>query len=158
MDELEKHAGGGSGGAQLTMITDLNISSFSSRVRYSVNKVSLLSATDARIFTAMFSPKPRPRVARLHLRRPRAKQQVRYASGGAVEQPPPAGGQLPSVATSSLLRTTRDAALRSRGLIWRDELEQDAVGGRETRKMNVYQAVRDAMRCATDLYDAERCL
>ena len=86
------------------------------------------------------------------------KQQVRYASGGAVEQPPPAGGQLPSVATSSLLRTTRDAALRSRGLIWRDELEQDAVGGRETRKMNVYQAVRDAMRCATDLYNAERCL
>ncbi|KAF9469312.1 thiamine diphosphate-binding protein [Collybia nuda] len=69
----------------------------------------------------------------------------------AVE-PPPAGGHLPSIATSQVLRTTRDAALRTPGLSWADEdssgPSRNIVGGRETRKMNTYQAVRDAMSIA----------
>lgn len=74
------------------------------------------------------------------------------SSSGAAE-PPPAGGHLPNIATSSLLRTTRDSALRTPGLRWVDEdnvsSQGNLVSGRETRKMNLYQAVRDAMRCAT---------
>ncbi|KAH9958311.1 thiamine diphosphate-binding protein, partial [Russula dissimulans] len=62
---------------------------------------------------------------------------------------PPAGGHLPSVATSRILRTTREAALRTPGIKWLDvdgsSPLQNTIGGRETRKMNVYQAVRDAM-------------
>lgn len=64
-------------------------------------------------------------------------------------EPPPAGGHLPSVSNSQLLRSTRDAALRSPGIRWADEDDSGSsniVGGRETRKMNTYQAVRDAMR------------
>ncbi|KAI0064536.1 pyruvate dehydrogenase [Artomyces pyxidatus] len=67
----------------------------------------------------------------------------------AVE-PPPAGGHLPSIATSKVLRTTRDSSLRTPGIQWKDEGSgaPTIVGGRETRKMNVYQAVRDAMSIA----------
>lgn len=54
---------------------------------------------------------------------------------------------MPGVATSQLLRPTRDAALRTPGLVWKDE-DTSSLGGRETRKMNVYQAVRDAMATA----------
>ena len=75
-------------------------------------------------------------------------------SGGAVE-PPPAGGHLPTVADSWLLRTTRESALRTPGLTWTDESDaatrgpiRDMVQSRETRKMNLYQSVRDAMRYA----------
>ncbi|KAF4576298.1 3-methyl-2-oxobutanoate dehydrogenase (2-methylpropanoyl-transferring) [Pleurotus pulmonarius] len=71
-------------------------------------------------------------------------------NSSAVE-PPPAGGHLPSVSNSQLLRSTRDAALRSPGIRWTDEDESGSaniVGGRETRKMNTYQAVRDAMSIA----------
>ncbi|KAL0946566.1 hypothetical protein HGRIS_012769 [Hohenbuehelia grisea] len=64
-------------------------------------------------------------------------------------EPPPAGGHLPSVATSQLLRTTRESALRAPRIKWIDEDStgpvKPVVGGRETRKMNTYQAVRDAM-------------
>ena len=71
---------------------------------------------------------------------------------GASLEPPPAGGHLPSVATSRLLRSTRDSALRTPGLKWSDEDDaspaREIVGGRETRKMNMYQAVRDALRYA----------
>ncbi|GJE87100.1 pyruvate dehydrogenase [Phanerochaete sordida] len=66
-------------------------------------------------------------------------------------EPPPAGGHLPSIATSSFLRTTRDTALRAPGLRWIDADSaalDDVVAGRETRKMNLYQAVRDAMSVA----------
>ncbi|KAG7092809.1 2-oxoisovalerate dehydrogenase subunit beta 2, mitochondrial [Marasmius oreades] len=74
---------------------------------------------------------------------------VRFSS--SVE-PPPAGGHLPSVATSQLLRSTRDTALRTPDLVWVDEgsseTSESLVGGRETRKMNTYQAVRDAMSVA----------
>lgn len=73
------------------------------------------------------------------------------AADGATLEPPPAGGHLPSVATSRLMRTTREAALRTPGLRWTDPdepgaHEREIVSGRETRKMNLYQAVRDAMR------------
>ena len=64
-------------------------------------------------------------------------------------EPPPAGDHLPSISTSKILRTTREAALRTLGIKWLDEDGssplQNTIGGRETRKMNVYQAVRDAM-------------
>ena len=76
------------------------------------------------------------------------------ATEGASVEPPPPGGHLPSIATSSLLRTTRDRALRTPGIKWVDEHEDyrggehavSAVGGREARKMNLYQSVRDALR------------
>ena len=71
-------------------------------------------------------------------------------------EPPPAGGHLPSVATSKILRSTREAALRTPGIKWLDEDGisplQNTIGGRETRKMNLYQAVRDAMGCANSAH------
>jgi hypothetical protein len=68
----------------------------------------------------------------------------------SLAEPPPPGGHLPSIATSQLLRTTRERALRTPGLVWND----DATAGRECRKMNVYQAVRDALRsvCYVEYY------
>jgi hypothetical protein len=73
----------------------------------------------------------------------------RWQSTVAVE-PPPAGGHLTAVASSQLLRATRETALRTPGLTWSDEHDsgpvRNIVGGRETRKMNLYQAVRDALR------------
>jgi 2-oxoisovalerate dehydrogenase E1 component beta subunit len=67
-----------------------------------------------------------------------------------IAEPPPAGGHLPSIATSKILRATRDSAIRTPGIKWIDDEDntppKDMVGGRETRKMNTYQAVRDAMR------------
>lgn len=66
--------------------------------------------------------------------------------------PPPADGHLPSVASSELLRTKRDTGLRTPGIIWAgDDVNAPpriALGGRETRKMNTYQAIRDAMSIA----------
>ena len=71
----------------------------------------------------------------------------------------------PTVATSQLLRMSQDASLATPGLIWRDpeeevrlplesdNLARDATGStgapskREVKKMNLYQAVRDAMQC-----------
>lgn len=54
------------------------------------------------------------------------------------------------MATSSFLRTTRDSALRTQGIHWTDEQETGShdtlIAGRETRKMNMYQAVRDGLR------------
>ncbi|KAF9019385.1 thiamine diphosphate-binding protein [Hymenopellis radicata] len=83
--------------------------------------------------------------SRRHSRRP-------YSTETVAVEPPPAGGHLPSVATSSLLRTTRDVAVRTPGIVWADEdasgPSRAIVGGRETRKMNMYQAVRDAMSIA----------
>jgi len=68
------------------------------------------------------------------------------ASTTAVEPPPPEG-QLSSVATSQILRITRESSLRTPGITWSDEEPvRNIVGGRETRKMNLYQAVRDALR------------
>lgn len=77
------------------------------------------------------------------------------ATDGASLEPPPAGGHLPTVANSRFLRVTRDNALRTPGLEWRDTGEGGAssiVTGRDTSKMNVYQAIRDAMRFVTLIY------
>ncbi|KAF8623498.1 hypothetical protein AX15_006281 [Amanita polypyramis BW_CC] len=71
-------------------------------------------------------------------------------SSVTAAEPPPAGGHMPSIATSNILRTTRDTALRTPGIQWVDPSNptRNIVGGRETRKMNTYQAVRDAMSIA----------
>ncbi|KAJ7172139.1 thiamine diphosphate-binding protein [Mycena filopes] len=61
-------------------------------------------------------------------------------------EPSPAGGHSPTIATSQLLRTTTERALRTPGLVWNDD-EALSVG-RECRKMNVYQSVRDALSIA----------
>jgi 2-oxoisovalerate dehydrogenase E1 component beta subunit len=70
-------------------------------------------------------------------------------SNSTAVEPPPAGGHLPSIATSQVLKTKRETALRTPGLRWADEdgsvSSNSLVGGRETRKMNTYQAIRDAM-------------
>ncbi|KAL6300519.1 pyruvate dehydrogenase, partial [Sparassis latifolia] len=67
-------------------------------------------------------------------------------------EPLPAGGHLPSIATSSFLRSGRDSAIRTPGIQWADEdasgPTRDIVAGRETRKMNLYQAVRDGLSVA----------
>lgn len=76
----------------------------------------------------------------------RSLQTVRSSSTAA--EAPPAGGHLPTVANSQILRSTRDAALKTPGLSWVEEDSSVTVGGRETRKMNTYQAVRDAMSIA----------
>ena len=72
-------------------------------------------------------------------------------SNSTGTEPPPAGGHLPSIATSKILHNTREAALRTPGIKWLDEdgstAVQSTIDGRETRRMNVYQAVRDAMGC-----------
>ncbi|KAF8575779.1 hypothetical protein K439DRAFT_1257945, partial [Ramaria rubella] len=62
---------------------------------------------------------------------------------------PPAGGHLSSVATSKLLRNTQEVSLHPPGIHWIDEVafgSQDVrPSGRETCKMNMYQAIRDTM-------------
>ncbi|KAG1782289.1 thiamine diphosphate-binding protein [Suillus placidus] len=70
------------------------------------------------------------------------------ASTTAIESPS-AGGHPSSVASSQLFRMTRESALRTPGISWQDdESDRNIVGGRETRKMNLYQAVRDALSIA----------
>ncbi|KAB5596397.1 Pyruvate dehydrogenase [Ceratobasidium theobromae] len=60
-------------------------------------------------------------------------------------EPPPAGGHSSSITESPLLRTTREVALRTPGISWKDEANEN---GRETRKMNMYQSLREAMSVA----------
>jgi len=69
---------------------------------------------------------------------------------GETSEGPPAEGHLPSVASSSYMRRTREGALHTPGLRWvQDEHTEGLMpGGRETRKMNMYQAVRDALGTA----------
>ncbi|KAH7107669.1 pyruvate dehydrogenase [Auriculariales sp. MPI-PUGE-AT-0066] len=99
-------------------------------------------------------------LARL-VRRPLTRASLRTlatgttAPGGvdasASVEPPPAGGHLPSVASSRYMRTTRDTALRTPGLRWADEDSADSTplhSGRQTIKMNMYQAIRDALSIA----------
>ncbi|KZT55091.1 Thiamin diphosphate-binding protein [Calocera cornea HHB12733] len=110
----------------------------------------------------LFIPRPRPRLlpassplAPFTPRPPRPSSPPtpsRPLAHDAAEPPPP-GGHLPSVATSRLLRTSRDAALRAPAITWNDEPDalRDEPGthtARQTRKMNTYQAVRDAMAIA----------
>lgn len=68
--------------------------------------------------------------------------QRRLASTETAAKPPEAGGEFPGIATSKILRTTRDSALKAPGIRWVDGPEGASPdGGRETRKMNMYQAV-----------------
>ncbi|KAG9013239.1 hypothetical protein FRB90_006109 [Tulasnella sp. 427] len=87
------------------------------------------------------------------------KFRIRYNGTVAASQqgPPPAEGSLPGLASSPLLLATRDAALRTPGLEFMDEDEPSPggiVSGRETRKMNTYQAIRDAMSNAMQRDDS----
>lgn len=61
--------------------------------------------------------------------------------------PPPADGRL-DLNRTTLLRTSRESSLKTPGIKWTDDAPtstSDIGGGRETRKMNTYQAIRDAM-------------
>jgi len=61
--------------------------------------------------------------------------------------PPAADGRL-DLNRTTLLRTTRELSLKTPGIKWTDDAPtstSDIGGGRETRKMNTYQAIRDAM-------------
>ncbi|VDC06670.1 unnamed protein product [Peniophora sp. CBMAI 1063] len=77
-----------------------------------------------------------------------AVSRLRYSTAVDAVEPPPAGGHLPSIANSAILRTSRDSALRTPGLKFADDEPGNSLTGRETRRMNVYQAVRDAMSIA----------
>lgn len=59
---------------------------------------------------------------------------------------------MPSMASSNVLVTKRDVALRTPGIAWVNggvsSPSNNILGGRETRKMNMYQALRDAMAIA----------
>ena len=102
------------------------------------------------------TPDHRYQARKFHSTNPKTSSNTGSGSGvnsdGASIEPPPAGGHLPSVSTSSYLRTTREKALRTPGLRWADEddtgPEREIISGRDARKMNLYQAVRDAMRYA----------
>jgi 2-oxoisovalerate dehydrogenase E1 component beta subunit len=77
---------------------------------------------------------------------------VAIRNNSTVVEPPPAGGHLPSVSSSKVLLSKRDVALRTPGIAWINggvsPPSNDILGGRETRKMNMYQALRDAMAIA----------
>lgn len=77
---------------------------------------------------------------------------IQHRRSNSTVEPPPAGGHLPSIATSDILKTKRETALRTPGISWADESAsappRTIIGGRETRKMNTYQAIRDAMSIA----------
>jgi 2-oxoisovalerate dehydrogenase E1 component beta subunit len=59
---------------------------------------------------------------------------------------------MPSIASSNILTTKRDVALHTPGITWINggvsSPSNHILGGRETRKMNMYQALRDAMAIA----------
>ncbi|GAA6026982.1 hypothetical protein JCM8097_006014 [Rhodosporidiobolus ruineniae] len=103
---------------------------------------------------------------------PRLSRPFRRALASTPPRPSPVNSQTnvalpPTVATSQFLKTTREDALWSPGLLWRDEervlvgreaearreerelkevdLRPADEGGRPTEKMNMYQAIRDAM-------------
>ncbi|KAF9519796.1 hypothetical protein BS47DRAFT_1370576 [Hydnum rufescens UP504] len=59
-----------------------------------------------------------------------------------MSTPPPADGDLPGLATSALLRNTRESALKTPGIRWD---EADVMSSIDTRKMNMFQSIRDAM-------------
>ncbi|KAJ3787356.1 pyruvate dehydrogenase [Lentinula aff. detonsa] len=84
-------------------------------------------------------------------------------STASALEPPPAGGHLPSISSSALLKHTREQSLKTPGILWADaELDEargtsslsSATAGRETRKMNMYQAIRDALSIALSTDDS----
>ncbi|KAJ3864425.1 pyruvate dehydrogenase [Lentinula novae-zelandiae] len=83
------------------------------------------------------------------------------ASTVSALEPPPAGGHMPSIASSALLKHTREQALKMPEIVWADaELDEgtsslsSTTTGRETRKMNTYQAIRDALSIALSTDDS----
>ncbi|KAJ4493417.1 thiamine diphosphate-binding protein [Lentinula lateritia] len=85
------------------------------------------------------------------------------ASTVSALEPPPAGGHMPSIASSALLKHTREQALKMPEIVWADAELDEARGtsslsstttGRETRKMNTYQAIRDALSIALSTDDS----
>ncbi|KAG8685924.1 hypothetical protein FRC08_012839 [Ceratobasidium sp. 394] len=58
---------------------------------------------------------------------------------------PPAGGHSASIGESPLLQATREAALKTPGVAWKDP---EGENGRGTRKLNMYQSLREAMSTA----------
>ncbi|OJA16034.1 hypothetical protein AZE42_04294 [Rhizopogon vesiculosus] len=99
----------------------------------------------------MLAPRLRSRLpAFVSSVRDHPKQSCRWqTTASTAVEPPPASGHSSSVASSKLLRITRESALRTPGIVWADEEPvRNIVGGRETRKMNLYQAVRDALSIA----------
>lgn len=116
-------------------------------IRYSPgarNKPSMPPTT-----RSFFTPATLSR-ARINILSCNHAQHSRPQSTEAAQGPPPAGGHLPSVATSRFLKSTRESSLHTHGIRWVDEVTlgpQDVLSsGRETRKMNMFQAIRDAMR------------
>ncbi|KAF5387555.1 hypothetical protein D9757_006574 [Collybiopsis confluens] len=92
-------------------------------------------------------------------RRSNSTSSAQAAAAGAQNiEPPPAGGHLSSIAQSAFLKGTRDQALKTPGIIWADAELDEARGAlssdRETRKMNTYQAVRDALSIALSTDDS----
>lgn len=80
-----------------------------------------------------------------------AQRLVRCAATASTEgaiKPLPAGGELPGIATSKILRKTRESALKTPGIQWVDEAESSSPdGGRETTQKNMYQAVSYIHTC-----------
>ncbi|KAG9014621.1 hypothetical protein FRB94_011799 [Tulasnella sp. JGI-2019a] len=94
----------------------------------------------------------RSTLIRVNLGRLPHKARASTAAATTAGNPPPPEGSLPGLASSSLLLSTRDTALKTPGITWLDE-----PGGnidRETRKMNTYQAIRDAMSNAMNRDDS----
>ena len=75
-------------------------------------------------------------------------------SATAAENPPAAGGQNAKIGESKLFRGTRDLALRTPGIMWTDENagSTSLVMGKETQKMNMYHAIRDALQLVSSLW------
>jgi len=96
------------------------------------------------------TPRPAPLVSPSILRLTGRRWQSTGGSASAGEDPPPAGGQNAKIGESKLLRGTRDLALRTPGIMWTDENAGSTglVVGKETQKMNMYHAIRDALHTA----------
>lgn len=95
---------------------------------------------------------PKPPSSFVRVSRSLLPGSIQHRRSNSTVEPPPAGGHLPSIATSDILKTKRETALRTPGISWADESSsappRTIIGGRETRKMNTYQAIRDAMSIA----------
>ncbi|KAL1411399.1 hypothetical protein Q8F55_002355 [Vanrija albida] len=104
----------------------------------------------------------RPALARTILQQHRYMSAVAQASGQAAAAPETPARAVPSEAaaqeaepslgSSNLLRTTREAALATAGLRFADGhgLRGPTGKGRETRKMSLHQAIRDALKTALE--------
>ncbi|KAF0332801.1 thiamine diphosphate-binding protein, partial [Gigaspora margarita] len=69
------------------------------------------------------------------------------ATNEAPKTAPPAEGFMTEVAQSKFVKSTREEALNN------PELEETNVAQGETKKMNMFQSINDAMRIALDTDD-----